>query len=580
MPIHEWARENVDFSLAPAYTNATHLPYDPDFIPQWKEIVECDTDPDIRECDVIKCSQAGGSENVILNPIRYHVAVDPVPILYMTGDSEGMEAFLEERIKLGFDVCPLAGAKYEDARIKGHIIRFDDMLLAATFPKSKMGLRQFGWGRVYGDEFSLMTGTTAETLRKRTDTFAMSYILLIGSMDADRKGPSRDDPILIVFKQGDQREWFMRDPKHRKQIFKFEMGGPKVKYGLKWSPKAKHKSDGLWDEEKVRGSAYYVTPGGTKIKAQDRLQVARAGWWIPTNKHAPRFRRSYRVTSFGLPFKSGDFGQIAAEWCRIDNIKQIQSERSSAYRKALKVFIYEYLAEEYKDETSRTDTEEVAKRVGAYDLGDRFSLAEAYKTIYIKKPSGVIQTGDVQQTHIWACAREWIDGGDSGLIEYKHVVLWEDFEAMAKEHRANEVFIDCGYKRRKMEVYEYCFMYGGYPTKGSDSRMSLAFKKNYADPFEGKSGQGKDSIAMYVFDTELFKEITQDLVMGRSEQTWLIHQHPSRDYVRQVASEECVNGVWMLKHGYAQNHAWDCEVLQTLGATVEGLLHTDLLARK
>lgn len=572
LSIPEWASQNVDFSLEPSYDTPLHGPYDPDFIPQWKEIAECDTDPAIRECWVLKCSRSGASENAFLNPIRYHVAVDPMPILYISGNIKAVEEFMEERIKLGLKCSLVTRKKLRMARALEYRIKFSDMILQTTWPANKMAFKQAGWARVYIDEYSLVKGTTPGMLRKRTDTYQFSYICGVSSMDAEIKRAGNEDPILLEWKMGDQREWMMIDPKKQKKRFRFEMGGIDTKHGLKWDKKAKH-DDGTWDLEKVRASAYYVTPGGTRIENDQRLAIVQTGKWMPFNFNAPKNRRSYRINSFGLPFKSGEFGHIAEEWCRVDNIKHNTSPTSNQYQKALKVFIYEYLAEEWDDKIQRTDEDELANRVGNYDRNERISQSKDFKEFYISKLAEVYLCVDVQQAHLWAGAREWIEGGDSGLLIYDYVVTWADLEKMAKAVDASAVWIDCGYALRRDEVFRYCLEYEGVPTFGSDKLKDLTWTMQDRDPFEGKRGQGKYNVKTVTFDTDFFKSKTQDLIMGRAEQAWYIYKGIDRTYTRQVASEEKVEGEWRQRRGHAQNHLWDVEVIQTLAATVNQLLY-------
>jgi len=577
-PIWAWARDNVDFGRIPSYDTPLHGPYDPDLIPQWKEISENDTDLSIRECWVVKPSRGGGSENAFCNGIRYHVAVDPAPLFYLSADQRSVEEFMEHRIKLGLRAVPECAAKLSRARAVEHWIKFEDMMLVTHWPKSKTAFKQSGWAVIYADEWSLVQGASATMLRKRASTYAMSYICGISSMDPNAKRASRDDPILLEFKHGDQREWMMSDPKTG-NLFKWELGGEDFTYGLKWDNAAKDDA-GLWILDSVKESAHYVTPDGTRINESARMTVTRTGEWIPQNPDAPAAVRSYHLNAFGLPFSDCSFPEIAATWCRIDNLREMTSEHSVEYRTQLKAFVYEYLAEEWRDKASRTEESEVRDREALYNKGELVSEVEPYANIHVGKKILVLLTADVQKANIWCVVREWIDGGDSGLIDWRSVILWEDFEKLAQEVGAAQVYIDARYKLRRQEVFEYCAEWGGFPTFGADSRISLAYSQRLIDPFEGKSGQGTHSLTSYTFDTDIFKSLLRDMITGHSPRAWMVYRNIEREYYRQVASEERVEGVWVLRHGYPNNHLWDCEVLQLLGATIEGFYYHEWLANE
>ena len=60
----------MDFSLAMNYDTPIHGPYDQEYMPFWKEPVECLTRHDVREVSILKATRTGGSENMLLNPIR------------------------------------------------------------------------------------------------------------------------------------------------------------------------------------------------------------------------------------------------------------------------------------------------------------------------------------------------------------------------------------------------------------------------------------------------------------------------------------------------------------------------------
>ena len=557
--VWEWARENVDFSLEPRYETPLHGAYNPDFLPMWKEIQANFTDITIREQGILKNSRAGCSENCLLNPLRYAVAVAPKSMQYITGDELSARRFMDKRIKLGMNCSPPTKRKYRRATSDTkYDIAFEDMDLVVSWPKNKMAFKQTGYEWILCDEFSTWPSFSADMMRKRTDTYRYSHICGISSPDPQQKKGSAEDPIFIEFKKTDQRYWHMQDPKTG-NWFRFEKGGQDTEYGLKWPASCRNEND-EWDLDRVEAEAYYVTPDGTRIDEADRWGLVEKGKWIATNKDAPEDRRGYHMNSFYMPFKSGGFGHIARAF--------LEAKRAGAA--ALKVFVYEYLADEWEEGKVETRDEELKEREGQYLKGNAFTEAEPYVKVYEKKPKVRYMTIDVQKHHQWWVVREWVDGGDSGLVDFGSAPTWSDIEGIADKYGVAKVYVDNHYAERSMEVYEYCFECTAIPTMGMDSKY-LPFVKKQVDPFEGKRGGGESKILEYHFNTDVFKTNLMQLMRGETKQAWYVYRHPERDYVRQVTAEQKMDGEWKLREGHQHNHLFDCEVLQLLAATIDGV---------
>jgi hypothetical protein len=567
--VWQWAEANVDFSRVPAYDTPLHGVYNADYIPQWKEVAECDTNLDIRECWVLKCSRAGGTENCVLNPIRYHVACEPMPILYTSGNQSAVEAFMEKRIKLGLQASMDTGRALREARAIEHRIDFKDMTLQVAWPSNKMAFKQDGWSRVYCDEYSLIKGANPQMLRKRTDTYQFSYIFGLSSMDPNRKGPSTDDPIYKEWAKGDCREWMCVDPETG-NLFEFKMMPGDTERGLLWDKEAK-REDGTWDLDRVRESAFFVTPDGTRITNDQRMNVVRTGKWIPTRSNAPSTIRSYRLTSFTLPFKSGDFGQIAVAF--------LEAKRQGPV--ALKAFLYEYLAEPWVEGEEKTVASELVARNGGYPKGTRFAEHEKFADIYIKKPSIIVVTADVQKGYHFQLARQWMANGDSGLIEWGRGFEMEDLLEFERDrHKADYVYIDGRY--RTMEVCQAAAEFQWVPVFGTDRRISYPFqRKDNVDPYEGTSRAGDRStlIFTYTFQDPIFKQMLHDLMRSNTQQAWWVHDGIDAEYIKQATSWRLVEGVWQNRPGHPADHLADCEKMQVLAAVIEGYYLSDWLQR-
>lgn len=553
--VWQWCADKVDFSLAPNYDTPKHERFDPSFMPFWNEPAEAITDPSISEVTILKCARAGGSENILLNPIRYCVANMPQPILYVTGDQISAERFMEKRIKRGFRACPDANRHYKKAQATQHDISFPGCDLRVTWPKARQAFKQDGWALVLCDEVSLWPDFSSDMARKRTASYPFSHIVFLSSPDPAQKRSSDDDPIFLEHARGDQRVWECPDPKTGSP-FVFLMGG-RDSFGLRWDQNAKT-SDGRWDFDKVKASAHYITPDGTRIDNVDRMAIVRRGKWRATNQNAPANVRSYHVNAFMTPFKSGDFGEIACAF--------LQAKHRGA--SALRVFIYEYLAEKFSEHIERTPDEKLIALERDYNRGEKITefLPEYHNAV-----NAIIIGADVQKTHIWWTARQFVDGGDSGLVEFGNVATFDELAGIADKLGANRVLIDAHY--RQLEVFEACATFQFIPVEGRDNQ-SLPFVVKKIDPFEGTGSAGKQQIGLIQLQSDVFKSLLMDCMRGESEKKWWIPRGMPREYTRQITAEQKVDGRWELRRGYTQNHLFDCETYALVGAVYAKLFRT------
>jgi len=559
--VWEWARDNVDFSLSPNYDTPIHGPFDPEYMPYWKEPAEALTDSSVREIAILKATRAGGSENILLNGIRYAVACKPQPTLYVTSDQLSAERFMEKRIKRGMKCAKDTARALKNAQATQHDIAFPAMDFRVTWPKAKQAFKQDGWALILCDEVSTWPDYSPDMARRRTDSYPFPHIVFLSSPDPAQKRGSDDDPIFTEYRNGDQRKWRCPDPAGGE--FTFEMGSAGG-CGLQWDKAAK-RADGSWDYDKVQASAFYLTPSGTRIENRDRMAIVRAGHWEATNPNAKAGCRSYHVNSFMVPFKSGDFGEIAVAFLKA----------KAGGTTALRTFIYEYLAEPFAEKIESANDDALLQRCADYEQGTKPS-----QVFNIQKPATTFVTVDVQKAHVWALAREWIDGGDSGLLDYNHFATWEEVEEFANRYKAHRVGVDCGYETRAAEVYEYAIRYKAIPLRGSDSLAYQIVRENRIDPWEGKRGGGTDArVLTWSFNADIFRSLLLDMQRGESTHKWSLPMRPPMEYIMQAGSTERVDGEWKTKRGRSQDHLFDCEVMQLVMAYLHRVYRNDFLGR-
>lgn len=377
--IWQWHEDNVVFPRK--YPTARPGCYDSSWVPFWREPQEAMLDPAVREIIVLKSAQAGGTENLLLNALRYTVACAPVPAMYVGGQQELTEAFLEERIKPGFNTCAVLREQWRQARIRGTEIYFLNMMLAVTWASSVSGLKMRPAGLVLADEISIWPEDALDKLRARLQTFPFSHLAAISAPDAMIERQSDNDPIFIEYEQTDQRKFFLPDPSSPKGLrgaspggekqttnnehstsniegrkeFKFEMGSRTAGYGLMWDQKAR-RENGLWNLDRVKATAHYVTPGGAIVRDADKPALLAAGHWRATvPDRAQGTKRGYHLNAFYMPWMT--FGEIA--------VKFLTSKAKG--KKSLRVFVYEVLAEKWIDQIDTPNDSVIYERQGGYE---------------------------------------------------------------------------------------------------------------------------------------------------------------------------------------------------------------------
>lgn len=543
--IWQWAEANVDFSRAPNYDTPIHGPYDAVYMPYWKEPVEALTDLDVREVAVLKCARAGGSENVLLNAIRYAVAMRPQPVLYVTGDQVSAERFMDKRVKRGLR-CAASTAKALRSVTSDtqHDLAFPTMDFRVTWPRARQAFKQDGWALVLCDEVSLWPDYSADMARKRTASYPFAHIVFLSSPDPQQKRASDEDPIFIEWSDGDRREWHCHDPAGGHFVFGM---GARDGAGLRWDAGAK-RADGSWDLDRVAESAHYVTPGGARIDNAERMRIVRAGRWVPTNLNAKASTRSYRVTSFMVPFSSGDFGAIAVEF--------LKAKMKGAT--AMRTFVYENLAEPFYERIEAPPDDVLRERALPYARGAVPDPA--------RKPR-VFIGADVQKAHVWWAARAFYESGDSELIDFGNCATFADLAAIGDKYGAERVMIDCNYRR--LETYEACDKHQFCAVEGHEN-LSMPFIPKLIDPYEGTRGQaaeGDNQIWLVQVHSDSFREILMQSLRGESKRKWSVPVGMPLEYVRQVTSQAKIDGKWQFRKGYTQDHLWDCECYALAGAT-------------
>ena len=572
LKIWDWAQRNIVYPQK--YKALSPGPYSIDRTPFWKGPMDDLLDPSVKEVWILKSAQAACSENMILMPMRYAVECMALTMLYIGGAVKATEEYIRERIKPGLQLSPGLRSLYRQADVVEHNVYYPHCMVVCGWCSDAniFKMRPVDWA--FADEVSVWGSYAAEALRKRVSTRPFSKIIGMSSMDGKQKRPTEEDPIWIEFQDTDQRYLWLRDPKTGSR-FKFEMGWrlndeTESPWGLKWDSKA-DLGDGKYDMALVRSTAHYVTPDGTVIDEAGRDAILGDGEWIPARPDAPEGKRGYYISSFYMPWIS--FGDIACSY--LGALKRGPQ--------SLRTWIYENVPTVWTGESTGADVTEIEQRQGGYGMGESFSRsdepmsgedgAQTFAQFYGKAPRMRFMTVDVQRDHKWWVVREWVKGGDSGLVAYGTCVRYSEVDELARKYGAAKVFVDAGDGDEQFDIYMACLQFRFIPTQGVEN-LEEPFRDVTVNPKTGKhtqrlrGGSRKGLITVLRFRTSPFKHKLLQRVSGKPGARWLVYEGIERGYCEQLSSEQWneQSQQWELCEGITRNHLWDCEVYQVLAA--------------
>jgi hypothetical protein len=545
----EWASKNVDYAKAANYDTPFKGKFDPDLLPFWKEPLEAMQDPFTREVVALKCSRAGFSENLVLTDLRFTIARNPQPTMYVSGSMDITLGFLDRRVKRGMRLAKETAKAYRLSKEVKTDIQFPGMDFRATWASSDTAMKSDGWARVYCDEADLHKEFGVDMIRRRVAAYPFHHILFGGSIDPTRRGDPGDSPVWKLYQESTKAIWEMPDGDG---WFTFEFDG------LKWDHAAKTGNE--WDLEQAARSAYYETPTGRRIDETERMDLVRRGRWRHTAPNG--IRKGYKVTALMCPFADCTFGEV---------VKRFLSAKGRAFEsnaghviQPLRVYFAEYWSEPHWSRTEMTSEEALIDRVRDYQYGQLpGDVLPEYKDV----PSSTLATLDVQKDHFWLCIRQWFstNGGDSGLVTYQRCEDWKSVFEMANRYKAEKIYVDAAYATRAQEVYEVASKTAGIvPVIGND-RLSATYKREVIDPMEGRPTQGQTAkIVRYTINPDLFRTLVTASVNGETVQKWFVPRGTPAEYSKQVTAMKKVAGKWTKSQ--KAEHAADCEHLQIFAA--------------
>ncbi len=530
----QWAEKYVKLGI-----RTTNSPgrYRSDWVAYVRGWHDAFIDPAIREVAI--CANAQGAKTeTLMNCVRYAVAEDPGPMLWVMPAETLARSFSETRLQPSLKDCPPCAAQIQNTRDKFKILEMHlcDMTINLAGANSPAQLASRPVRYLFLDEVDKFPGVTqkeagaVDLAKLRTTTFWNRKTVITSTPTVE------GGPIWQAWLEGDQRRYFCPCPNcGEKQHLRFDQ--------LKWPSKKEGRG---WDLKLVEDCAGYECEHcGTIIDQAEKGTMIREGEWCATNLGAPRDKASYHINALYSPWRS--WGSVAREFLE-----------SKGHTSKLQNFANSILAEPWKDAAEEITSKSLLEKRGEYKLKDR--------------PEGVLITtiaADVGRDYFAVTVRGWGEGGESWLLDYAKLLDFEHVKQMADEWDPVMGFMDSGF--RTQEVYEFCSRSDRlwHPTKGHDVLAGSVVRASPITFHEGKTAR-EFRIHLYHFAGNSFKG---DLYLRRIQDgdgpAWHIPADVGIDFLGEMTAEQLKprknqRGVetqqWVQVR--ADNHYGDCEVLQ------------------
>lgn len=392
-----------------AGTSARPGPYRFSVTPYLREPAECLSEySKINELAMMKGTQVGGTDGVMMNHELYCIEYGIGPVLYVTGDDDLAKDHMEKRVDPMIDAAGMSdkitpSVQKRSNKASGDTVRaksFGGTFLRAVGPRSESKLRSLPGRIIHIDETDVFPvklkggGDTIEKAVRRADSYGQLKIIVYISTPK-LKSESRIEPL---FQQGDMRYYNIKCPKcgmmqrlewknvHWEKdddghlLIEYDDDG-NVLHDPTWMECANEDCDRIFhNHEKVNLLAENGHGGDAE--------------WIPTKKPDRPGFRSYHVNAL-YGFRS--WLDIVIQWERIDGDQTLLQE-----------FVNDVLGETYSSKVDKPDMHYLMSRAEPDWI--RGQINERVKILHLG--------ADVQKDRIECAIVGYTDRKEAWMIEY------------------------------------------------------------------------------------------------------------------------------------------------------------------
>lgn len=548
-----WLSERTGTAMPGRFTTA--------MTPYMREPLESFGDVDVSEIAMVFGTQTGKT-TLLQMGTAWRIVNRPQPVVWVMPNENLARSFSEIRWQPIVEESPILKSQVDKNRhaFKHLQQSFDQCVLNFVGSNSPSSLSSRPAGLLLLDEVDKLAGESSKEAdavslaQNRTKTFANSLTVKVSTPT------TAEGKIWKAFLAGDQRFYFVPCPHcgHKQRLM-----WPRVK----WADDAKLEDGKSWNLERVKETArYHCESCDQPISSGQKMEMIRNGEWRATNPGAPMNRRSYHLNSLYAPWRSCDFGELAA---------QFLTAKSGLL--GLQDFINGALAEPW-EESMTEDDRPIA--LGEYRLREPLADGEV-------RMMGV----DVQLDHYWFVCRAFRQDGASRLVDEGRLQLWEDVEAKVAELgvdvmrsvgpvRCRLVVVDYGF--RAQEIYDRCMANRYVPAKGEERahypiKLGEVIRRapSIVRPFR------KGWIHM-LWSSQLTQDILEWLRSGQGPE-WTVAGDVSESYKRQLNAHKKTirrnhltgreTAIWQ-RIGKRDDHLLDCECMITALADFGGVFKT------
>ena len=550
LDIPAWAEQHL--VLTPKQATAYAGPYRVGLTPHLRGVFAALQDPAVHTVVLAKGAQAGATLAGYVW-LCYAMAEDPGPILIVMPSADLASSASENRLQpMIEDSARMRLEKPSDPdRFKKleYQMRGCSLNWVGSNSPGNLASRPVRYLMLDEvDKYPMDSGAEASAIAlamQRTKTFWNRKILAMSTPTIETGN------IWRQYLRGDQRRYFV--PCHACGAMQF----------LKWS---QVKFDSTLPMDDAAAGAYYECESCQAHWTDlQKIEAVNRGEWRPTAK-----AKEYGVASFHV-------SSLYSPWTKWRGLVG-SFLNAKDHPDLLHDFLNSELAEVWKPEVVTLKDDSLTERIAAYARGEMFATASCFADAYKSSRSMIVLGVDVQKDYLRYVARQFVAGGDSGMVDEGRLTGWQEVAALADSlgEKGGEVWVlvDSGYGERTQEVYEACLTHRFIPTKGSATPMrAMQWTQSTINVFEGSKRQAEGaSVQLVTFDGTAFKLQLMDRIQGRSSFRWFTFSGIDDQYVREVTAEEYLpeTGRFELRRGRKDNHAFDCEVLCLLGATIAG----------
>lgn len=546
----EWAEQ---YRYLPPSMTAEPGPWRNERTPYLAGLMDATVEPGVESVVFLKAVQVGFSE-ALRNLIGYWIDHDPGPAMMVLPDQRSSEEMMDERIRPLIQETPslsvhLSGDRKDDKR---SAIRLDTMSLFMAWAGSPQSLASRPIRRIVYDEvdkYPPFSGREADPISlgdKRLTTYGHRSLSVKGSTPTTRLGNVWTQWELAT----DRRHFHVPCPHcGHKQRLEWDR--------VKWPERIDGEERESQAERIEAGNlARYECESCEKTWTNDQKNAAvRDGEWISEDPNASNRRIGFQLNSIYSPWVS--ISKLAGEFLRSHN-----------HPARLMDFTNSRLAKPFEQQASTIKDSVMDAKVT--HAGPPMVLPEWGRVL--------IATADVQKDHLYYAIRAWGHGYRSQLVRYGMAPSFAElgrlaFEMpMATSHGeavvSQVLMVDCRY--RSDEVYQFAQNDPAriWPLQGDANYRAAPITERRVKEY---------GVIRRTINPNYWKDILHGFMTSDDETQWLPHSEVDQNYKKQMQSEHKIHDpksgtwAWVPVAAGRDNHYWDCEVYQCVGAQLLGV---------